>query len=545
MPYDRIEDLPKKLRDILSVEAQKTFMKTFNAVWNGTCKDQDDREGCANAIAWTSVKSGFEKAADGTWKPKREQLKQLAIITNAEFLSIESHDAILQTLEREIGGYYFSKEPFEQTVNEWNGAPLIFAQQHPNMKLLILDPEKALKEIDGRIIGQISKAWIDIAGHPRLMGSMKYEDTEVSKLYKNGKLSSSTGFFCNHTDHTLTGKVIPNHVLLFKEDENNRPKDHGAFILNKEEIDEIENQRKAPIDEAWSFNAADYNQEQLERACAYVDTSKSKDERTKADCKLPYKKPDGTIVWRGVVGAMAAILGARGGVDMPADAKRTAYNKLAEAYKLFDKEPPEFHQMADKEFEQFINIGKVISSKNESEFKAIMDKLWLFFRNLTTANKKEVKKEVENQERNNLEEKEMEKVEELTSKLETATTELANKTSEFETATKAHEDEVKGYKDRIAEFEHKEADKTKAERDAQFEQIVAKLPPGMTHKEEDKTALRAKFDNDPTALMAELMSLEHKEGTGEEGNEFDLTSDETQQIIELAHKEAGIGFEVN
>ena len=194
--------------------------------------------------------------------------------------------------------------------------------------------------------------------------------------------------------------------------------------------------------------------------------------------------------------------------------------------------------------------GKTLSAKNETELKAIaedvkkgFERLWALLKGITTP--KENKKEVENQERNNLEEKEMEKVEELTSKLETANTELANKTSEFETATKAHEDEVKGYKDRIAEFEQKEADKTKAERDVQFEQIVAKLPPGMTHKEEDKTALRAKFDNDPTALMAELVSMEHKEGTGEEGDEYGRTADETQQVIEAAHKEAGIGFEVS
>ena len=191
--------------------------------------------------------------------------------------------------------------------------------------------------------------------------------------------------------------------------------------------------------------------------------------------------------------------------------------------------------------------GKVISAKNESEFKALMDKLWGFFKNLTTVNKKEVKREVENQERNNLEKEEMDEKEkaELTSKLETATTALASMTSKFETATTAHDDEVKGMKKKIAEFEQKEADKTKAEKNAQFEQIVAKLPPGMTHKEEDKTALRAKFDSDPTKLMVELMAMERREGTGEEGDEFGTTPDEAQQIIEAAHKEAGIGFEVN
>ena len=181
--------------------------------------------------------------------------------------------------------------------------------------------------------------------------------------------------------------------------------------------------------------------------------------------------------------------------------------------------------------------GKVLSAKNETEFKAIMDKLWGFFKNLTTVNKK---KEVENQERNNLEEKEMEKVEELTSKLETANMELTKVKSEFETVVTGHEKEVKEMKDRIAEFEQKEADKTKAERDAQFEQIVAKLPLGMTHKEEDKAALRAKFDNDPTALMAELVSMERREGTGEEGDEFEQMAGEYAKTNEEFDNQLGV-----
>lgn len=431
MPYNSIQEakdagFPTSAEEVdLSLSQINKLADLYDAIKKAGTADNP------MAVAWTSFKQLYKKEGD-KWVEieKKEQLKQLAIIANAEFLSIESHNAILQTLERWIPGYaqgkgkegaiFYSREPFERNIADWNGIDLIFAEQHPNMVLYAKNPAQALKEIDGKVVGKLSNARIEVAGHPRQMGEVEINDKEAQSLYEEGKLSLSTGFFCPvNTDFELEGELTPNHVLLFREDENNLPKDKGAFILNKEEM---------------------------------------------------------------------------------------------------------------------ANIGKVISAKNETEFKAIMDKLWGFFRNLTTG---KVKKEVENQERNNLEEKEMEKVEELTSKLDTANKELANKTSEFETATKAHEDEVKGLKGRIAEFEQKEADKTKVERDAQFEQVIAKLPPGMTHKEEDKTTLRSKFDNDPTALMAELVSLEHKEGTTEEGDEFEQKVKEDVAAIKELKEDTG------
>lgn len=176
-------------------------------------------------------------------------------------------------------------------------------------------------------------------------------------------------------------------------------------------------------------------------------------------------------------------------------------------------------------FEMYTDFeGRVLSAKNQSELKTIaedvrkgFERLWSLLKGVTTANESN-KKEVKNQERN-LRKEEMDENERkgLTSQFEKDMKEQETK----------HETEVKELNEKIAAFEKSEAERVKVAKDAQFEQVIAKLPPGMTHKEEDKTALRARFDNDPTALMVELMSMERKEGTGEDGTEHAFSTAES------------------
>lgn len=167
--------------------------------------------------------------------------------------------------------------------------------------------------------------------------------------------------------------------------------------------------------------------------------------------------------------------------------------------------------------------GKALSAKNESELKAIaedvkkgFERLWSLLKGVTAA--KEVKKEVKNQEQN-LGKEEMDENErkELTSQFE----------KDMKEQTTKHETEVKELNEKIAAFEKGEAERIKATKDAQFEQVIAKLPPGMTHKDEDKEKLRARFDNDPAALMVELMSMERRENTDAEGSEHAFSTEES------------------
>jgi len=64
--------------------------------------------------------------------------------------------------------------------------------------------------------------------------------------------------------------------------------------------------------------------------------------------KLPHHEViDGTlyVVWRGVAAALAALMGARGGVDIPRDDRRAVYQHLARHYEQFEKEPPSFEAL--------------------------------------------------------------------------------------------------------------------------------------------------------------------------------------------------------
>lgn len=71
--------------------------------------------------------------------------------------------------------------------------------------------------------------------------------------------------------------------------------------------------------------------------------------------KLPHHRAsDGYVVFRGVVAAMAALLGARGGVNIPSGDRKSVHTHLASHYKQFDREPPEFRDYEADELEEVL-----------------------------------------------------------------------------------------------------------------------------------------------------------------------------------------------
>ncbi len=126
----------------------------------------------------------------------------------------------------------------------------------------------------------------------------------------------------------------------------------------------------------------------LAKACAFVDTENfekgpSGYPEVKAAYKLPFAKVKNgkmTIYKRGVIAAMQALLGARGGTKIPRDKRKSVYNKLAKLYRRFDMEPPEFHleeveEVHVKELEEKLKTFEEQVKKLEEEKKELEKKL--------------------------------------------------------------------------------------------------------------------------------------------------------------------------
>ncbi|MCK5019595.1 MAG: HK97 family phage prohead protease [Candidatus Peribacteraceae bacterium] len=98
-----------------------------------------------------------------------------------------------------------------------------------------------------------------------------------------------------------------------------------------------------------------------------------------------YKLPHHDIIegkfvtnWRGVVAAMGALLGARGGVNIPDADRKRVYNHLAKHYKEFDEEAPAFSdyseaelkEMFGEEAEEEVKEEKLLITKSQKDLIA-------------------------------------------------------------------------------------------------------------------------------------------------------------------------------
>jgi len=141
-------------------------------------------------------------------------------------------------------------------------------------------------------------------------------------------------------DMGMNMKMVEKIVNGIAEDENK-----GALPFHADEI--------LPDGASWDAGAETSKAEvaDLKQMCAWVDGENTD---KKSAYKLPHHTAEGhKVVWRGVAAAMAALLGSRGGVDIPEDDRKAVYNHLKKHYAQFEKEVPEFRNYEPTELRTY------------------------------------------------------------------------------------------------------------------------------------------------------------------------------------------------
>ncbi len=78
MPYPKLSDLPKSVRDHLPKHAQEIYKEAFNHAWyeySDASKRRDhntSRDTTSHKVAWAAVKSKYEKHS-GRWVRKAKK----------------------------------------------------------------------------------------------------------------------------------------------------------------------------------------------------------------------------------------------------------------------------------------------------------------------------------------------------------------------------------------------------------------------------------------------------------------------------------------
>ena len=66
MPYDKLTDLPDRVRNNLPKHGQEIYKEAFNSA-----EEQYGEESRAHQVAWSAVENKYEKNDKGNWVQKK------------------------------------------------------------------------------------------------------------------------------------------------------------------------------------------------------------------------------------------------------------------------------------------------------------------------------------------------------------------------------------------------------------------------------------------------------------------------------------------
>jgi HK97 family phage prohead protease len=281
---------------------------------------------------------------------------------------------------------------------------------------------------NGLPIGKVKRIWKEkVDGDMKLMFEPEFdESTEfnrtVKKFVDEGLLNTFSVGFLPFTkednvykeQELLEISLVPvpsNHESTFVQ----RAKSVGFKKSKAKQFVDIRSvvpyraYDPAPESQNWDANVAiqhvkkwtggpdkdDIDWNQYKEAFAWYDAENSEEFGA---YKLPHHDVTAgnlVTVWRGVAAAMAALLGARGGVDVPDNDRRDIYDHLVKHYEQFDKTPPDFKFVESQELKELFDLeAELVSNKNFREFKKNLRDIKHFV-NQTKREKREERKRVQ------------------------------------------------------------------------------------------------------------------------------------------------------
>lgn len=313
---------------------------------------------------------------------------------------------------------FFVKEISERTVKQifavmgnvdggndilWNGAFLKTLQERMDMVQVLWQHDgfappvgvpQLLKEI-GRmdLPAEITLKYPEATG--ALYGEIEYLETprgdEILRgIQKNAIKKNSIGYYAIKADFSqLDGVSVRNLREVALMDVSAVNWGMNEATTNLKAALPYRDCGKADMDTAWSapsladFTDKDFdelNAKEARRVAEHFAWSANVPPEAFGDLKLGHhaaqKNGVGPAVWKGVAAAMGALLGARGGVDLPEGDRKAVYDHLAAHYEEFEKTPPDFKFVETCYYAAKIGVvafdvkeGRVFSSENVTEME--------------------------------------------------------------------------------------------------------------------------------------------------------------------------------
>lgn len=189
---------------------------------------------------------------------------------------------ILHKLNQKAGKWNLDVEQFRPNLKDWEKVPVIFAKKHPTTRAMV-DLKGALESCDGKLMGFPSNVRIETSGHAKLLGEIPINDAVAESYYKKGVLTPSTGWDSPDDGVSkITGAVVPDHILLFPEDDAHKAGDPAAMMF-QEPIPTYMAEFKQYMEKIWARITKDDKKEGTEMGDAELKAYQAEQEKKIAD----------------------------------------------------------------------------------------------------------------------------------------------------------------------------------------------------------------------------------------------------------------------